>query len=190
MKFIKVKNNKTGISYPWMADVTNTETLLVLEKWFSSRNAGMIMEFVSSKDFSCEGEDHYKPSNYIAPLLKALASNLKKGDIPAIVFSQTMDRIAGIRETFLIKYGRILISENGGYFQWTNDLETIEEKEANYFPQKINDIKVSRWPDCKHFYVVKGYGTLVLEGREKWNTEKEAWEAVERFKNGEKCLGY
>ena len=72
------------------------------------------------------------------------------------------------------------ININGGCCQ---NLFSIEKEiELDHFPEKEDRIKVSKWPNGKHWYATVDFESVTDElGRNKWNTQGEAFKEAEKF---------
>lgn len=76
----------------------------------------------------------------------------------------------------------LAINTKGGYFpiKPSDQIEIISSNEIKKFTTK--DIKISRWPNGKHFYAKVGNIDVVDSGGNvKWNTHYAAQMAAERF---------
>ena len=197
MKFTRVKNTKLNMEYDWLADITSLEDLMKLEESFAGRNARDILDYVDSKDYAnklqetfknCPRDyskpmDHCHPRNKIAQYLDCQVPKLNETKLaPILFFAIKMDEIISHKSKELEKTGRILINQNGGYFSWTNDLVELESKECNRFPQyDKRDIKVSKWPSGTHWYITCNGTSVEIDGIIKYKSEKNAWEAADKW---------
>jgi len=195
MKYIHIHDKRTGIDYPWMADIQSLPDLMEIEETFCSKNAKDIMEFLQSKDYDSVlnqtfsgGKriwgDHCHPQNKLAPFLWATVLSFpeKEKFYPIVYFVEKLSKANKGKVEMLAKYGRILINNNGGYMMWCDTFEEIESTISNRFPQyKIGDVKVSKWPEGKHFYATVDGKSIYVDGEQKWNSEESAMKAVKKW---------
>ena len=197
MKFIKIHDNRTNIDYPWMADINSLQDLVKIEECFCARNARDIYEFLGSKDFHHElddvygtdyykkrGGDHCHPRNKLAPYLASLTRTLPENQTvyPLIYFAQKVDETILAKIKYLERHGRILINQNDGFMTWCSTFKETDSIQCNRFPQyAIQDVKVSKWPAGTHWYLTIHGTSIVVDGREKWQTEQEAMDAVKKW---------
>lgn len=199
MKFIKVKNNKTGIEYDWMADIQSISDLMELEEQFISRNAWCIADYLQSKDYEYQinnifegnpieksSSNHCHPKNVLYRFLNTSVLTFPENVrfSPLQFFSEKLSKAIESKVKQLALHGRILINKNDGYFVWTDDLVVLETKEDKRFPQYIiKDVQVSKWPEGIHWYITVDGKSVIIDGIEKWKSEKDAWDAAKKWIN-------
>ena len=200
MRFVKVRDTKLKPDYDWMADIRSLADLMEVEKLFTSRNAFCIMDYIGSRDYANEMnaifegspikkdgvnyQDHCHPRNILRPFFFASLGSIPENTkvSPLLYFAEKLDGVIGIKASELAKHGRILINQNGGFFTWREGIKELESREANYFPQyDKRNIKVSKYPNGTHWYITCNGTSIVVDGIEKWKTEKTAWAASERW---------
>ena len=205
MKYIRVYDKKYNINYPWMADIRLFEDLLEIEKKFRSRDAECIMDYLQSKDYSqavnelFEGVDidtdknHCNPNNKLVPFLHYCVMTFPENErfYPFIYFVEKLSLASQSKIKCLNKYKRILINVNGGFMPWSSNFKKIESTVGNKFPQfSIDDVKISKWPEGKHFYATINGESIEMDGLNKWSTEPITMTAVKKwFKKGCKSKG-
>jgi hypothetical protein len=197
MKYIRIHDKRTGIDYPWMADVRSFEDFMKIEEMQCSKNASCIVDFLQSKDYASVvnktfsganiewgGRDHCSPWNKLYPFLYASVLSFPEGKkfSPLIYFVEKLGGASQGKLKSLNEHGRILVNENGGFMTWAPTFEELESVTNNRFPQfSLDDIKVSKWPGCKHFYPTINGSAIVVNGIEKWNTEQDAINAAKKW---------
>jgi hypothetical protein len=203
MNFIKVKDTRTGIEYDWMADIQSIPDLMELEEQFLSRNAWCVKDYLMSKDYAdqvnmvFEGNpvsrqnrvDHCHPQNKLYHFLSASVFQFpeSKKFTPMVFFAEKLDEVVKGKVKDLAKHGRILINQNGGYFYWHDGLSVLDTCKNNKFPQyALKDVKVSKWPEGTHWYITVNGCAVVVDGMEKWKSEKNAWDAAKKWVESEK----
>lgn len=196
MKYIRIHNKKNGMEYPWMADVRSVADLMEIEEKFHSRNAWCIFDYLCSKDYSQtvrdvfgvhldpNGRNHSNPNNKLAPFLFAstLTFPEKKKFHPMLYFAEKLDGVVQAKLKILNETGRILINTNGGCMPWTSSFEELESMISERFPQyTLSDVKVSKWPEGKHFYATVDGTSIEVNGNKKWNSEHDAMTAAKKW---------
>jgi hypothetical protein len=95
---------------------------------------------------------------------------------------EKLSHAAQIKIKLLLEHGRLLINQNGGFMVWDDRLALLEAKTDSKFPQyRLKDIKVSKWPEGIHWYITCNGASVIVDGIEKWKSEKDAWTAAKKW---------
>jgi hypothetical protein len=160
MKFTRIHDNRTGIDYPWMADIQSIADFTEIEKNFCSRDSWCVWDYINSKDYAQDvketfgvsldnGGDHCHPSNKLEPFLHACVLTFpeKNRFYPMLYFVEKLSQASKKKLEYLAKCDRILININGGFMTWSSNYIEKESIEREHFPQyDIKEVKVSKWP--------------------------------------------
>jgi hypothetical protein len=170
-----------------MAEISTPEDLLTLENSFAARNAECIWDYLGSKDFCNDAgipydkrgdrQSHVHPKNKLSKVfvacIHAIPDNQKV--YPILLLAQKCDEIVQNKLKALLNYGTIYININGGYMPLCSTFSIKERVESKVFPQNaLNEIKVSKWPEGKHYYPTINGQSIIVNGVNKWDTEQEA----------------
>lgn len=72
------------------------------------------------------------------------------------------------------------VSSVGGWFTLNADIQVLDTRESDEWP--VEHVSITRWPGGIHYYADIAGGRLVVDGVEKWDTRREAEQAVERWR--------
>ncbi len=198
MKFIRLHDKTTGINYPWMADVQSFADFMEIEEKFCSRNAACIWDFLNSREYKSTIRDffeapesfkktnlkHCEPWNKLCSFFMASVMSCPVNTVfnPIGFLTEKLTDVSKHKIKCLEQYGRIFINSDGGFMMWHKNLEEIESIDCDTFPQySIKEVRVSKWPEGKHWYATINGTSIIFEGRNKWNTEKAAWDAAKKW---------
>jgi len=91
----------------------------------------------------------------------------------------------------LNEYKELYINPAGGYQYETNShkIQCLDEicKNILEFPITKDNIRIIKWPGGKHYYIKINNEDVIIENRQKWNTRKEAEEALNLYVHKLKC---
>lgn len=87
----------------------------------------------------------------------------------------------------LNEFKELFINPFGGYQYETKShkMKNLDEihKDVLEFPITEDNVKISKWPTGNHYYVRVNGEDVVINNQQKWNTKKEATDAVKLYKN-------
>lgn len=185
IKFQKLEDTRTNLKYDWMICIDNVETLNWFhESWLKSELPSAWENIIKVS----KGQAHINRgmSNLIwLKLQNAVDNNKPLSLIDASC--QFENRLYTDKLTAILKYGKIFINKNGGYFSDHKDLvitETLEKTiEEIIFPQyEEKDIRITKWEGGTHFYAHVGmFEVFEHDGTNKWNTHEEAMKKAKSF---------
>lgn len=94
------------------------------------------------------------------------------------------ERFSSAHSYFFKKDGGFYINQNGGVrpLKLSENESVIEEIESTDLIFPTDDkIEIKKWFGGKHWYVKKGDMDIVINGKQKWNTEQAARDAVKQI---------
>jgi hypothetical protein len=209
-KFIKIRRLDMSADTPayWMLLI---DTAYRLEKYLEVYGEHIGMEYLDLRKnreyMDKKGIDgHYRNREQLVMhhTIADEKEKMKNGEreyLPRHIMGTFVSDIVLIEEKFIspkvkcfIEDGSIMVNHNNGWHPGKNYIKNrfyegpmyeivdiIEKDEYIYPDEKIQNIKISQWVEGKHWYA-QAYGcTVEVNGRIKWDTQKEAMEAVTKY---------
>lgn len=174
--FLKNKNYGQG---GWWLKIKNYDELLNYHQQTNKKYDDVLHNFLVAKEAG-NGMVHM---DYLTYAICLSAKEERKNIIKTInnfaseVFRNQLD---SLRE-----YGVLYINSKGGYcFPYNDDLVELQfvKRETLDFPDyKEDEIKITRFPLGKHFYVKIGDLEIIENGKCKWNTYERAYEVALKY---------
>lgn len=170
----KVKWPKMDLRYGWLFDIQNYEDL---QGWWDN-----VRKNISTKDFNeamkyAEGKAHANP-------LAQLAAIWGVDILTALTrFQEQLGR--GLARV-LDERGRLFINELGGYFGYSDELLITETRDIDVWALPEEKLRIISWPGGTHFYAKVGNEDVVVDDKQKWDTEAEAAAAGKKYLEGKR----
>lgn len=168
---------KSGGSYNqgWLVEIDSVENLM---KWAKLQNDAVDIWF----DLKDESNSLTHFTNEKSHLFKMKLEKLNKKEISLIDFCGIYDELlVDSKFKMLEKYGKIYINEVGGFCVLGNDGIIKERISLNQyiFPKTtLEKYTIKKWPNGTHYYISLNGSAVHLDGKEKWDSKKEAEEAI------------
>lgn len=173
-----VKDTHLDLDYGYMFDIQNQEELA--DYWEKCRSL-QIQEGVRDVLKNLDGKGHVT-TGYGA----IIEMRVKCGEGVAQAVAHTEFDLLTTMQRTLREDGRLFVNTNGGYFTPLGSHEFLDSIEVKkYILPSNNKIVITQWPGGEHFYAKVGNEEVVLYGRRKWNTHKEALHAALKFQQKE-----
>lgn len=171
----KVSWPKMNLEYGVLFDIQNQQEL---QDWWDEVRVPASREEFSDAIHCREvtGNGHHA---CCGSTLAALSS-MRGTSILDTLSNLNADIAAGMSRALTDK-GRIFIGASGGYFTISDQLEITNTIEIEQFFLPSEDVRIIQWPNGEHFYAKIGNQDVVVDGKQKWNTRKQAELAAQRF---------
>lgn len=171
MEIVKVKDEKLGIDYGWVYRISTPEQLRaywddVAQPRWSYGFGDFLATAGSSHATTAEG-------NIIRTMADAT------GKSPLMVLGEFSDR-SYLAMASALQFGPIAINRNGGFFPLRGQ-KAIEAREVETWTLPGAKLKISQWPNGKHFYARIGDEDVIESDRNKWDSREAAERAAKRF---------
>lgn len=174
-RFIKIKDNYTGLEYPYMLECYDIVQLIE----HTDKYLGTTIELGVIDFFRCK--NHHAVTDWrgaVETLARAKGTTFMK---ESCILE---NKIYAGKVKSIINYGCILLRESGSYMVLPTDYEIIDtlENEKLIYPSDKKDIRYLQWTEGGHYYAKVGSVDVVdSSGNQKWNTKQEAEEAVKEY---------
>lgn len=180
-RFLKLKY--LNLEYPWRLYCTSLEQLIEHTKLYMNPKIGEgVRDYLSSKD----GMKHLTTEwgGALSATMQLRGTSLMESG------TYLEKRVIEGKIAALQRDGHLILSDNGSYFTMTSEITILDEItiDSMVYPHKFSekDIRVVVWPGGTHFYPKIGNLDVVWNGRQKWDTEREARNAAIQFINSKK----
>ena len=174
--FVKIKDNRTGLKYPWILECKDLITLVEhtdkcmghtikegVQDWFKKQSK--FQHFTTDWAFTCDNFAKMRGENFI------MASTRLENEVWAGKVSQLFKG----RTLYLREIGSYMIDSPN--FQITDRLVSDTLVYPGYTKE---DIKITKWDGGTHYYAKIGKMDVIdREGNQKWNSRWEAQQAAE-----------
>lgn len=172
----KVTDTFTKLEYGYMFDIQRPSELL---DWFIVVRLPKGAEEFGDASRSREGGN---PSGSHATKGAALATmaGIRGTSLADSLVKLNSNLYEGMVRT-LEHAGRIFINSNGGYFGFKKSLKIEDTRCVFAYILPSENIRVTQWPNGKHYYAKVGDQDVVIDGIQKWNTFEEARAAADFF---------
>lgn len=181
--FVKIKDTRTGLKYPWILECTDVETLVEhtdkcmghtiregVEDWFGKTmnsitlNSGYVYKEHFNTEWAgvCDMFSKMKGEHFIKSSTN-LESQVMQGKLKQLLNGRTL---------YLREIGSYMIDSKD--FIITNRMVS----ETLVYPGYTkDDIKIKKWQGGSHYYAKIGKMDVVdKDGNQKWNTHERAME--------------
>jgi len=101
------------------------------------------------------------------------------------VLSDFENHVFTCMKKIILEHGGIFINGRGGYFALNSEQEIVETIELEKFILPSARIRIIQWPHGLHYYAKIGDEDVVVDGEQKWSTEKAARDAAIKYQKGE-----
>lgn len=168
-EFVKLKDNRSGLEYPWILKCTDYKTLGIHNEKYMATTIGNGIE------------DYFQRPQYHANTrwrgaIQTLAKIQEKTIMDTSIDLE--NKILNGKIKALQKFGTLYIRENGSYMTHTDTMEVLhitETKEMVYPDYSKSDIQITKFPEGVHFYATIGNMTVTdNNGNQKWNSKPRA----------------
>ena len=176
-KFVKKRCNRTGLVDNWLLECNTAD---VLEEHHTKIFSSIIEDGIKDV-FTYEQEVRHLKTHY-GSAIDAL-SKIKE-DSYFNTFIELEHKIVTSKLNALLKYGHILLRENGSYTIYSDDdeiIETMISNELAYPNYTLDDIRLKQWQGGNHWYAYIGNLHVTMNGKNKWNTQKYARQMAEEY---------
>jgi len=188
--FVKIKDNRTGLKYPWILECNDITTLVEhtdkcmghtikegVQDWFGkTMNAKKLSPtYVYKEHFTtdwasvCESFAKMRGEHFIASSTR-LENEIFQGKAKQLFNGRTL-----------------YLREIGSYMIDSKDFEITDRLASDtlvYPGYTKADIKIKKWDGGTHYYAKIGKMDVIdKEGNQKWNTRWEAQQAAEEELN-------
>jgi len=173
-RFIKLKDNRTGLEYPYYLWCEDMGVLMEHTEIFMGKviHDGVVDMFTN-------------PGHPTTKFRWAsdVMSFCRQKPLLECACSLEAEIIQGKIKT-LLRYGVILLHESGTYMTLPTDYDIIDDilSEKMIYPGKENpEIRLLQWCENGHYYAKYGKLDVVIDGNQKWDTKVEAMKNAELF---------
>lgn len=162
------------LDYGWLFDIQSYQDI---QGWWDNVRLGKAQKDFQEAVKYAEGKAH---ANVLASLAELSGISL-------------IDALTNMNESLgkgmakvLDEQGRLFINDLGGYFGYVDGIETYETKEIDVWALPGQEPRFIQWPDGAHYYAKIGDEDVVVDGKQKWDTLKEAKVAAEKYLKGKR----
>lgn len=174
-KFIKIKCGRTGLISSWLLECND---IITLQEHNEKYMHNVIEDGI--KDVFDVNKKHLN-THYGKAIKKVSDTNCE-------TLVETSIRLENIilnsKINSIIKFGHILLRENGSYTIHSDEDEIIEElllKNLIYPNYTLDDIRIMQWQGGVHYYAKIGNLDVYIDGKTKWNTHEMARKKAEEY---------
>ncbi len=162
------------IRYGWLFDIQSINELYdYLDAVIAPRSRS---EFSEALKYT-QGKAH---ANVVA-----FMAELKGISIINAVLKLNADRSRGMEKAFFDTQ-RIFINGLGGYFGNNKDVKVTDTKEIDLWALPDEQPRFIQWSGGEHWYAKIGDEDIVVAGKQKWNTRREAEQAAKDYLVGKR----
>lgn len=181
--FVKVKHKKFGFTYYALL----IENLEDLTEWINIFGVTIgeayvkVKEKIARKEHISDKHEMVVDSLLSAKILKDGGVNKSKTFIDDILY--LTDKIHSSKIDGILRGKKIIVNYVGGWCfldESYDILETIKKRNC-LFPDIKEKIRVIQWPGGKHYYAKIGREDVMVDGKQKWKSHKEAKRNAEIF---------
>jgi len=190
-KFIRLKDNRTGLKYPFILLCETKEVLLEhTEKYMTTEIKKGVEDFMkitnTIEKLDNESYSKSKTSHYTSGWAIAIDTITKNSDKPWYEHSVMLEnKVFQGKMKCLLNHGNILLRDSGSYMTISPDMEIIEEiiKDEMIYPNYSEEnISITKWEGGRHYYATIGNMTVVdKDGNQKWNSHNEAMKHAKEY---------
>jgi len=183
--FVKIKDNRTGLEYPWILECKDIETLIEhTDKCMDHTIREGVQDWFDKTKNSIKLSEDYRYKEHFTTEWAGMCETFAKmrGE-HFIQSSATLEnKVMQAKILSLFKYGTLYLREIGSYMMHCDGFEITDRmvSETLVYPgYSEKDIRITKWPGGSHYYAKIGKMDVIDEhGNQKWNTHAYAMNAA------------